>query len=116
MAEPVLLNATPCNGEYLELLTPGQQSVSMRSGVVTLQPGEAVGWHSTGAREELVIVLSGRGEARGRAGAPTPMHAGAALYVPPEHEHDIVNTGADVLRYVYVVAPTVAAATTETHA
>jgi mannose-6-phosphate isomerase-like protein (cupin superfamily) len=32
--------------------------------------------------------------------------ANSALYCPPETEHNVVNTGDSVLRYVYVVADT----------
>jgi mannose-6-phosphate isomerase-like protein (cupin superfamily) len=77
----------------------------MRSGVVALEPGQAVGRHSTHAREELIIVLEGSGELVVECGAPVPLQAGSGAYVPPEQEHDVRNTGAGPLRYVYVVAP-----------
>lgn len=77
----------------------------MRSGVVSLQPGHAVGRHSTHAREELIVVLEGCGELVVDGGDAVPLEAGAGAYVPAEQEHDVVNTGAGLLRYVYVVAP-----------
>jgi mannose-6-phosphate isomerase-like protein (cupin superfamily) len=77
----------------------------MRSGVVSLEPGHAVGRHSTHAREELIVVLEGSGEVLVVGGDAVPLEAGAGAYVPPEQEHDVVNTGTGPLRYVYVVAP-----------
>jgi len=77
----------------------------MRSGVVSLEPGHAVGRHSTCAREELIVVLEGSGELVVDGGDTVPLEAGAGAYVPPEQEHDVVNTGTGPLRYVYVVAP-----------
>ena len=77
----------------------------MRSGVVSLEPGRAVGRHSTRAREELIVVLEGSGELRVDGGDAVPLEAGAGAYVPPEQEHDVVNTGTGPLCYVYVVAP-----------
>jgi mannose-6-phosphate isomerase-like protein (cupin superfamily) len=77
----------------------------MRSGVVSLEPGHAVGRHSTRDREELIVVLEGSGELLVVGGDAVPLEAGAGAYVPPEQEHDVVNTGSGPLRYVYVVAP-----------
>jgi oxalate decarboxylase/phosphoglucose isomerase-like protein (cupin superfamily) len=76
----------------------------MRSGVVLLRPGCAVGRHNTGGREELIVVLEGRGEVRVEAAAPLAVSAGTGAYVPPGRDHDVVNTGEAPLRYVYVVA------------
>jgi quercetin dioxygenase-like cupin family protein len=33
----------------------------MRSGLVRPKPGETVGWHTTGNREEWQIILQGQG-------------------------------------------------------
>jgi len=108
MREPRLINATPRNGDYLELLNGPPQSVAMRSGYVTLPAGETVGWHTTGAREELIIVLAGAGQARFRKKAAIPVRAGDAVYVPPECEHDMASSGPEPLRYIFVVAPALA--------
>jgi mannose-6-phosphate isomerase-like protein (cupin superfamily) len=76
----------------------------MRSGVVALDPGSAVGQHSTGAREEFIVVLEGRGEVRVAGEPPLCVSEGMGAYVPPERRHDVVNVGDQPLRYVYVVA------------
>jgi mannose-6-phosphate isomerase-like protein (cupin superfamily) len=106
----VLHLATGADGRQSLLGGPGLAE-GMRSGVVALEPGQAVGRHNTHAREELIIVLEGSGELVVEGGAPVPLEAGSGAYVPPQHEHDVRNTGAGPLRYVYVVAPAAAAGT-----
>jgi quercetin dioxygenase-like cupin family protein len=76
----------------------------MKSGYVVLEPGHSVGKHSTEHHEEILIVLEGQGEMLFRDGSKLELKARSALYCPPETEHDVKNTGAGTLRYVYVVA------------
>jgi mannose-6-phosphate isomerase-like protein (cupin superfamily) len=64
-----------------------------------------VGRHSTGEREEFIVLLEGTGEVRVAGVPPLAVAAGTAAYVPPRRSHDVVNTGERPLRYVYVVAP-----------
>jgi quercetin dioxygenase-like cupin family protein len=80
------------------------QTAGMRAGVVVLAPGASVGRHTTGPREEFIVVLEGRGEVRAEGEAALSVGAGMAAYVPPAQEHDVVNVGDHSLRYVYVVA------------
>jgi mannose-6-phosphate isomerase-like protein (cupin superfamily) len=77
----------------------------MRSGRVSLKAGEAVGEHSTGRHEEIVIVLEGRGVACTPGCKPLPLEAGQAVYVPPHTTHNMKNLDATVFQYIYVVAP-----------
>ena len=86
------------------------QTAGMRSGVVVLQPGASVGRHNTGEREEIIVLLEGRGEVRVAGVPPLAVEAGTAAYVPPRRSHDVVNTGERPLRYVYVTAPVAAEA------
>ena len=94
-----------CAGKDCSLLHGRPQTAGMRSGFVRLGPGETVGWHSTGKNEETLVILKGRGEAliKGRAGMP--FDAPHLVYIPPAAEHNVKNTGSQVLEYVYVVAP-----------
>ncbi len=80
------------------------ESVSMRSGLVLLNPGESVGTHNTNNFEEIVIVLEGNGEAQIKGHDPSVISRGDAIYIPPETEHNMVNAGKEILRYIYVVA------------
>ncbi len=88
------------------LLAGPPESVTMRSGLVSLAPGASVGKHSTGQHEELLVVLGGKGQMTFAGGATLPVQAGSALYCPPQTEHNVTNTGTGLLRYVYVVAST----------
>jgi mannose-6-phosphate isomerase-like protein (cupin superfamily) len=90
--------------DYLSVLNGPPESVSMKSGYVVLSPGKSVGKHSTGHHEELLGVLEGAGEMLFKDGSKLPVKANSAVYCPPETEHDVMNSGSQVLRYVYVVA------------
>ena len=92
--------------DYVPILTGPPESVNMRSGLVVLAPGKSVGKHSTEQNEELLVVLEGQGEMTFRDGSKLPVRANSALYCPPQTEHNVTNTGAGPLRYVYVVAGT----------
>jgi len=88
----------------LPILTGPPETVTMKSGYVVLEPGRSVGKHSTEHHEEILIVLEGQGEMRFHDGSKLELKARTALYCPPETEHDVWNTGNELLRYVYVVA------------
>ena len=81
----------------------------MRAGVVVLKPGEIMEWHSTRAREELLIMLAGRVqvEVEGRVGCQhVGLNVGACARLPQRTRHRIVNRStAAAARYVYVTAP-----------
>jgi mannose-6-phosphate isomerase-like protein (cupin superfamily) len=90
---------------YQKLLGGAPETRGMRSGRQAIAPGAACGEHSTGAHEEVLVVLDGEGTARLGDGAELAVHGGQVVYVPPNTTHDIVNTGKKTLRYIYVVAP-----------
>ena len=81
------------------------QTAGMRSGFVRLKPGESVGWHSTGKNEEALVILRGRGEALMEGQPGRAFVAPMLVYIPPATRHNVSNTGAELLEYVYVVAP-----------
>jgi len=90
--------------EGAPLLAGPPETFTMRSGSVVLLPSKSVGKHSTGDYEEVLVVFSGRGEMRMANGTILNLKPYALLYCPPDTEHDVVNTGSEPLRYVYVVA------------
>jgi len=102
--KPKLVTLDPSAAASSEILTGSPETVTMRSGYVVLVPGHSVGIHSTKGNEETAIVLSGNGEMRITGGATLKIHRYTAAYCPPHTEHNVVNTGTDTLRYVYVVA------------
>lgn len=94
-----------CPPKDCTLLGGPPQTAGLRSGVVRLPAGDDVGWHTTGAHEEELVILQGTGEAE-IEGAPAMLIGdGTIAYIPPQTRHDVKNTGTDVLEYVYVVAP-----------
>jgi len=70
-------------------------------------------WHSTRAREELLIALDGRIRVEvltsRRAAAPRtrqiPLNAGECLYLPRRTQHRVLNMSRTPARYLYVTAP-----------
>ncbi len=96
----------PTGGEKHIELVGAPYTVSMRSGCILLLPGESVGLHDSGEKEELLITLSGRGEFHSPGMDPLPIHSGAILYNPPHTAHEVINTGDQVLRYIYVISKT----------
>ena len=77
----------------------------MRSGFVRIKSGETMGWHTTGENEEALVILRGSGEVS-IEGQPTRAFVAPAMaYIPPGSNHNVLNTGNELLEYVYVVAP-----------
>ncbi len=92
-------------GGHDSLLLGGPpETVTMKSGLVTLQAGQSVGKHSTAAHEEMLVILEGKGEMRFEDGTRLRVDPEHILYCPPQTTHDVSNTGNGVLRYVYIVA------------
>jgi len=92
-------------GKHDTLLLSGPpETVTMRSGLVILEPGQTVGKHSTGTHEEMLVILEGQGTMLFKDGAKLEVDTNHILYCPPDTEHDMMNTGTGALRYVYVVA------------
>jgi glyoxylate utilization-related uncharacterized protein len=78
---------------YQRILGGPPGNKTLRSGLVQLAPGEAVGDHSTGRKEELIIVLEGEGELKLNGTGSLPISRSSAAYCPPDTEHNVVNTG-----------------------
>ena len=89
---------------YLRVLGGPPETSGMRSGLVLLAPGISVGKHNTEKYEEIIIVLSGQAEMRITHGETIALKGEQAAYCPAHTEHDVLNTGSDTLRYVYVVS------------
>lgn len=94
-----------CEAGYCVLLQGTPQTAGMRSGLVRLKTGESIGEHTTGKNEESLVVLRGQGEARIEGHPAIAFTAPALVYIPSASKHNVANTGAELLEYVYVVAP-----------
>ncbi|MBI4405904.1 MAG: cupin domain-containing protein [Deltaproteobacteria bacterium] len=101
--ERIVLPTNP--QDYFEILSK-KNSLCMRSGYVTLQPGQNIGFHDTGDFEELIIPFEGRGEMETKGAGRIAFEKGILIHAFPHAEHNVWNRGKDVLRYIYVVADT----------
>ena len=97
--------ALDCAGGDCPLLNGSPQTSGMRGGSVKLRPGESVGWHSTSANEEALVILHGNGVANIEGRADLPLAENMLAYIPPATRHNLTNTGTQVLEYVWIVAP-----------
>lgn len=103
--KPFALELQHDHGAFFRVLGGEPQTAGMKSGLVTLQPYTSVGEHNTGNREEILLILKGSGEAHVAGADPLSITSDMAVYIPPNHQHDIKNTGDTCLTYVYIVAP-----------
>lgn len=101
---PLSVTLDPEAGPYQRLLGGPPETATMRSGLVTLAPGHAVGRHSTGDREEALVVLDGAGCLTVTGGEAIDLLPGCLAYCPPDSDHDVLNVGPVPLRYVYITA------------
>jgi mannose-6-phosphate isomerase-like protein (cupin superfamily) len=94
-----------CSGGDCPLLKGKPQTAGMRAGSVSLKPGESVGWHSTAGNEESLVILRGSGVAKLEGHEDIPLSQRHLAYIPPATRHNVTNTGAGILEYVWIVAP-----------
>ena len=104
-SEKVLIIDLNENPEDQRILAGKPQTCGMRSGKVYLAPGKSCGQHSTKDREELLVFLSGSGELIIGENDLYQVGKGKVAYIAPQTAHDVSNTGAEPLIYVYCVAP-----------
>ena len=95
------------NGKYQRLLGGVPQTKGMKSGCVVLAPGESIGAHSTGEKEEAIIILEGRVQVVLNGAPACVAEQGQLVYIPPRTDHDMTNNGVSSARYIYVVSPVV---------
>ena len=101
---PRVIALDPSATESTDVFKGPPETYTMRSGYMVLAPSKSVGKHSTRANEEAVIVLAGTGEMKITEGKNLRLRAYSVAYCPPFTEHDVVNTGQDTLRYIWLVA------------
>jgi quercetin dioxygenase-like cupin family protein len=92
----------PDSVNYQPVFEGPADTVSFYSGVVTLKPGEEGEIHNTEAYEEMIIILTGKGQLSLSSGDSLSLEYGRIGYVPPNTEHHIVNDGPENLKYIYV--------------
>lgn len=95
--------------KYQRLLDNQTQTHGMKAGRVYLEPGHDCHEHSTEAREEILVFLSGQGEVLLRDQDPMAVGQGEVAYIPPHTLHNVKNIGDTPLVYIFCVAPVDAA-------
>lgn len=88
------------------LLRGTPQTNGMRSGRVFLPPGRDCGEHSTESNEEMLVFLSGLGQAIIGKDKILEVGKGKIIYIPPQTVHNIINNSDEPLCYIYCAAPT----------
>ncbi len=101
---PFVINLDAKAG-YKPLLTGKPQTAGMKSGLVSVGPGESCGEHTTASHEEALVVLEGTGRLVLAGKNYLEISGGQVAYVPPNTFHDVRNMGGTPLKYVYIVAP-----------
>lgn len=94
-----------CRQRYQSLLRGSPQTAGLRLGLINLKSGEAVGEHITEAKEELIVILSGK--ARISLGKRDSAIADkrSVIYIPADTIHNVQNIGKNRLKYIYIVSP-----------
>ncbi|HME19341.1 MAG TPA: cupin domain-containing protein [Nitrososphaerales archaeon] len=88
--------------EKPETVVSRAQSSQLHAGFVVLEAGKEVGEHSTEGREELIVIVEGRGEVVSEGHAQV-IEAPCVVLVPPHTAHNVRNTSKDLLKYVYAL-------------
>lgn len=89
---------------YQRLIPGAPTTHGMKSGRVYLEPGADCGVHSTEDKEEQLVFLAGNGTAK-IGDEELAVGVGKICYIPPQTEHNIVNTGTEPLIYIFCVTP-----------
>jgi len=87
---------------FLRLLGDSAKVKGLRSGLVTLPPGEEVGEHKTEKKEEVIIILKGSATICHHKNKSVRVAQHTFVYIPPETLHNVKNCGKKYLQYVYV--------------
>jgi len=82
--------------------TVGSKNIAM--GVNETYPGGMVPEHMHETEEEVMLFLSGRGMFVTEE-EEIPLEPGVCIYNPPGAKHKILNTGDEVLRFVWIYSP-----------
>lgn len=82
--------------------TVGSKNLAM--GINETDPGSMVPEHQHDTEEEVMFFISGRGKFITET-EEIPVGPGICVYNPPGGKHRIVNTGNEILKFVWVYAP-----------
>jgi oxalate decarboxylase/phosphoglucose isomerase-like protein (cupin superfamily) len=74
-------------------------------GIVELAPGKGHARHNHPGSEEVIYVVSGKGEQMVDDQSPVKVSAGSSIYIPADVYHSTVNTGTETLKLIVVYSP-----------
>ncbi len=74
-------------------------------GIVELAPGKGHARHNHPGSEEVIYVVSGKGEQMVDDQPPVKVGAGSSIYIPADVYHSTVNTGRETLKLIVVYSP-----------
>ena len=94
----------PSDGEKYVPVLNRENAAALKSGLVTLQPGESIGSHNTEEKEELILIIEGAGCIETETNGKQPIKQGQIAFNPPQTQHNVINNSSNILRYLYVVA------------
>jgi quercetin dioxygenase-like cupin family protein len=102
--QPCVIQFSDTTTHYQPLLNGAPQTAGMEAGLVTLMPGQSGSQHSSKGYEEALVIISGEGDMVVSGGPTLKLRPNSIAYCPTQTVHQIKNTGADPLKYVYVAA------------
>jgi len=82
--------------------TVGAKNLAM--GVNETDPGSMVPEHKHELEEEVMFFISGKGKFI-TEDEEIPIEPGVCIYNPPGGSHKIVNTGNEILKFVWIYSP-----------
>lgn len=86
-----------------KLIVKQPASKNLRAGKVILKPGKEAGEHIPYKREEIVVILEGKGIVV-IEGKKKNVKPGDAVFIAENKKHNIINNSRKNLVYVYVVS------------
>lgn len=91
--------------KFLRLLGEKGKGVNLRSGLVVLKPGEAIGEHITDNKEEAILFLEGKAKLYYSRRYSIIAGKNSFVYIPVNTRHDVKNIGRALLKYIYLSCP-----------
>jgi mannose-6-phosphate isomerase-like protein (cupin superfamily) len=91
-------------GKFKRLLGDHFKEKGLRAGLVRISPGQEIGEHTTGKKEEALIILEGSALIHYGKAKKSKAAKGTFVFIPPGTTHNVLNTDKKVLQYVYVTA------------
>jgi len=102
-----VMYAAPQKNEILRVFFDPQRTGTKQMSVwlTTFHPGQGPGLHTHPApHEELLYIVSGRGWEK-VGDEERAVETGDIIFVPPDTEHQLINTGEDLLTLLVVASP-----------